>query len=92
MGKNNKGSESTEVANTKLIKFTFSPTGAYGLGYFIGDVGEIESELADKIVANEHAEYVNESEVLVADSEPVIADEIPVVNADLISPEGAEAL
>jgi hypothetical protein len=92
MGKNNKGSESTEVANTKLIKFTFSPMGAYGLGYFIGDVAEIESELADKIVANEHAEYVSESAVVFADSEPVVADETPKVNADEISPEGAEAL
>jgi hypothetical protein len=85
MGKNNKGSESAEVANTKLIKFTFSPMGAYGLGYFIGDVAEIESELADKIVANEHAEYVSEIEVAITDSEPV-------VSADEISPEGAEAL
>jgi hypothetical protein len=86
MAKNNKTSEvANEVANTKLIKFTFSPMGAYGLGYFIGDVAEIESELADKIVANEHAEYVSESEVAVTESEPA-------VNADLISPEGAEAL
>jgi hypothetical protein len=92
MAKNNKASESTEVANTKLIKFTFSPMGAYGLGYFIGDVAEIESELADKIVANNHAQYVSESEVAVTDSEPTVADETPTVNADLISPEGAEAL
>lgn len=72
MAKEVKTSEkATEVASTKLIKFTFAPMGAYGLGYFIGDVAKIESELADKIVANGHAEYVN---------------------ADLISPEGAEAL
>ncbi len=63
--------KAAEVANTKLIKFTFAPIGAYGLGYFIGDIAAIESELADKIVANGHAEYVN---------------------ADLASPEGAEAL
>jgi hypothetical protein len=86
MAKNNKTSEvANEVANTKLIKFTFSPIGAYGIAAFIGDVAEIESELADKIVANEHAEYVSESEVAVNDSEPV-------VSADEISPEGAEAL
>jgi len=59
MGKNLKTSEvANEVASTKLIKFTFGPMGAYGLGYFIGDVAKIESELADKIVENGHAEYV----------------------------------
>lgn len=77
MAKEVKPSENvTEVANTKLIKFTFAPMGAYGLGYFIGDVAEIKSELADLIVANDHAEYATEIEI----------------NADLISPEGAEAL
>ena len=92
MGKNSKNSESTEVANTKLIKFTFAPMGAYGLGYFIGDIAEIESELADKIVANEHAEYVSESGVVVAESEPFVNNTEPKVSADEISPEGAEAL
>jgi len=59
MGKNLKTSEvANEVASTKLIKFTFGPMGAYGLGYFIGDVAKIESELADKIVENGHAEFV----------------------------------
>lgn len=87
MAKEVKPSEkAAEVASTKLIKFTFAPMGAYGLGYFIGDVAEIESELADKIVANDHAEYVVESE------EVVLEGAEPIINADLNSPEGAEAL
>lgn len=60
-----------DSTSTKLIKFIITPIGTYGLSYFSGSVAQIESELADKIVANGHAEYVN---------------------ADLISPEGAEAL
>ena len=86
MTKNLKNSEAVnKVTNTKLIKFIITPIGAYGLSYFSGDVAAIESELADKIVENEHAEYVSESEVVVNDTELV-------VNADEISPEGAEAI
>jgi hypothetical protein len=69
MGKKNENIDSS--ASTKLIKFIITPIGTYGLSYFSGSVAAIESELADKIVKNGHAEYVN---------------------ADLISPEGAEAL
>ena len=72
MTKNLKNSEAVnEVTNTKLIKFIITPIGAYGLSYFSGNVAAIQSELADKIVANGHAEYVD---------------------ADEISPEGAEAI
>jgi len=93
MGKNSKTSEvANEVAITKLIKFTFAPIGAYGIAAFIGDVAEIESELADKIVSNGHAEYVSDEEVSMAEIDSAnIADE-PIANADETSPEGAEAL
>jgi hypothetical protein len=49
-----------EVATVVSVKFTFSPIGAYGLSYFIGEVAEIDALLASEIVANGHAEYVTE--------------------------------
>lgn len=49
-----------EVATVVSVKFTFSPIGAYGLSYFIGEVAEIDALLASEIVANGHAEYVIE--------------------------------
>lgn len=87
MAKQNKSEATTEVAATKFIQFTFSPIGAYGIAAFIGDVVEVESELADKIVLNGHAEYVIGEEVFITET-----DVEPIANADEISPEGAEAL
>ncbi len=52
--------EQPEVATVVSVKFTFSPIGAYGLSYFIGEVAEIDALLASEIVANGHAEYVTE--------------------------------
>jgi len=49
-----------EVATVVSVRFTFSPIGAYGLSYFIGEVAEIDALLASEIVANGHAEYVTE--------------------------------
>jgi len=49
-----------EVATVVSVKFTFSPIGAYGLSYFIGEVAEIDALLASEIVANGHAEYLTE--------------------------------
>ena len=47
-------------ATVVSVRFTFSPIGAYGLSYFIGEVAEIDALLASEIVANGHAEYVTE--------------------------------
>jgi len=52
--------EQPEVATVVSVRFTFSPIGAYGLSYFIGEVAEIDALLASEIVANGHAEYVTE--------------------------------
>lgn len=39
------------------VRFTVSPVGPYGLGYFSGDVAVIDALLAEVIVENGHAEY-----------------------------------
>lgn len=49
-----------ETAAVVSVRFTFSPIGAYGLSYFIGEVAEIDALLASEIVANGHAEYLTE--------------------------------
>lgn len=40
-----------------VVRFTISPVGPYGLGYFSGDVAVIDALLAEVIVENGHAEY-----------------------------------
>jgi hypothetical protein len=52
--------EQPEKATVVSVRFTFSPIGAYGLSYFIGEVAEIDALLASEIVANGHAEYLTE--------------------------------
>lgn len=86
MAKQNKSEATTEVAATKFIQFTFSPIGAYGIAAFIGDVVEVESELANKIVENGHAIYVDALEEV----EPTTEQAFPT--AEEQSPEGAEVL
>lgn len=39
------------------VRFTVTPVGPYGLGYFSGDVAVIDALLAEVIVENGHAEY-----------------------------------
>lgn len=48
-----------ELQNSQgvAVRFTVSPVGPYGLGYFAGDVAEIDALLAEVIVENGHAEY-----------------------------------
>lgn len=48
-----------ELQNSQgvAVRFTVSPVGPYGLGYFAGDVAVIDALLAEVIVENGHAEY-----------------------------------
>lgn len=48
-----------ELQNSQgvAVRFTVSPVGPYGLGYFSGDVAVIDALLAEVIVENGHAEY-----------------------------------
>jgi hypothetical protein len=55
-----KTTKQPEKATVVSVRFTFSPIGAYGLSYFIGEVAEIDALLASEIVANGHAEYLTE--------------------------------
>jgi len=67
--------EELESSNGVAVRFTVSPVGPYGLGYFAGDVAEIDALLAAEIVTNGHGEYVEPvADEPVAD-EPV-ADEV----------------
>ncbi len=47
-----------ESSNGVAVRFTVAPVGPYGLGYFAGDVAEIDALLAAEIVSNGHGEYV----------------------------------
>ena len=49
-----------EPKTTVKIQFTFAPIGAYGLSYFIGDIAEIDADLAKVIVANGHGIIVEQ--------------------------------
>lgn len=41
--------ENENVA-TKTVEFIFSPTGAYGLAYSIGEVAELPANQADELI------------------------------------------
>lgn len=43
---------------TKKVKFLLSPTGAYNLGYNVGETGELPANLADQVVEDKFAEFV----------------------------------
>jgi hypothetical protein len=74
-----------EVATVVSVKFTFSPIGAYGLSYFIGEVAEIDALLASEIVANGHAEYVTEQPEVT--EEQTSTEEQPEVTEEQTSTE-----
>lgn len=59
------------------VRFTVSPVGPYGLGYFSGDVAVIDALLAEVIVENGHAEYCEPVQETEATDEPTpAADEV----------------
>jgi hypothetical protein len=74
-----------EVATVVSVRFTFSPIGAYGLSYFIGEVAEIDALLASEIVANGHAEYVTEQPEVT--EEQTSTEEQPEVTEEQTSTE-----
>ena len=39
-----------ESAVTKTVEFIFSPTGAYGLAYSVGEVAELPANQADELI------------------------------------------
>jgi hypothetical protein len=76
--------EQPEVATVVSVRFTFSPIGAYGLSYFIGEVAEIDALLASEIVANGHAEYLTEqTETVIESAESVIENEEIVIETEV---------
>ncbi len=76
--------EQPEVATVVSVKFTFSPIGAYGLSYFIGEVAEIDALLASEIVANGHAEYLTEqTETVIESAKSVIENEEIVIETEV---------
>lgn len=70
-----------ELQNSEgvAVRFTVSPVGPYGLGYFIGDVAVIDPLLAGVIVENGHAEYCEPVETTetteTTDETPVATEE-----------------
>lgn len=44
----------------RYVKFSVSPTGAFGLGYNAGDVGYLDGEQADEIVTSFYGQYCDE--------------------------------
>jgi hypothetical protein len=76
--------EQPEKATVVSVRFTFSPIGAYGLSYFIGEVAEIDALLASEIVANGHAEYLTEqTETVIESAESVIENEEIVIETEV---------
>lgn len=57
------------------VRFTVSPVGPYGLGYFSGDVAVIDPLLAEAIVENGHAEYCEPVETTETTDETPVATE-----------------
>ena len=65
-----------ESSEGVAVRFTVSPVGPYGLGYFSGDVAVIDPLLAGVIVENGHAEYCEPVET------PETTDETPVATEE----------
>lgn len=57
------------------VRFTVSPVGPYGLGYFSGDVAVIDALLAEVIVENGHAEYCEPVETTETTDETTVTTE-----------------
>lgn len=66
-----------ELQNSEgvAVRFTVTPVGPYGLGYFSGDVAVIDALLAGVIVENGHAEYCEPVETTEATDETPVATE-----------------
>lgn len=64
-----------ESSEGVAVRFTVSPVGPYGLGYFSGDVAVIDPLLAGVIVENGHAEYCEPVETTETTDEPPVATE-----------------
>lgn len=60
MAKKTKKTPVEKTAKTLKVRFLISPTGLYNLGYHVGDVAEIEIELATKMIEAKHAELATE--------------------------------
>ena len=75
-----------ELQNSQgvAVRFTVSPVGPYGLGYFAGDVAEIDALLAEVIVENGHAEYCE------APTADVTTEEAPIAEAPTAQEETTE--
>lgn len=64
-----------ESSEGVAVRFTVSPVGPYGLGYFSGDVAVIDPLLAGVIVENGHAEYCEPVETTETTDETTVATE-----------------
>lgn len=64
------------TSNGVVVKFTISPIGAYGLSHFEGDEVELPVELAETIVKNGHAVYIDAIQVSETNEEkkPIIGE------------------
>lgn len=62
--------QQSQTTNMVKVKFTKSPTGAFGLGYTIGDEAEVRQELAIELIDRGYAVPIVEAKVEKAVKKP----------------------